>query len=161
MAPAQASAAPRRSGSRWNQRRTSSAVTAPATVTGHGYVCGSSSLPPAPHNQDLVDGLQKRRTLRDGDDGDAPLFCPAERLRQRFLTGGIQIGIGFIEHNERRIAKKGARQSDALALSARQRSAIAVDNGLVAVAEMADDLVNASHLCRLIDGTVGKVVAHA
>ena len=60
-----------------------------------------------------------------------------QRLGQRLLARGIEIGVGLVQHHQRRIAEEGAGQRDALLLAARERRAAALEHGLVAAAAAA------------------------
>ena len=52
------------------------------------------------------------------DDHDAAARAHAEnRLGQRLLAFGIEIGIGLVEHDQERIAIERARERDPLLLS--------------------------------------------
>ena len=73
-----------------------------------------------------------------------PLLLGArKRVGQRLLAGGVEIGVGLVEHDQRRVAEEGARQRDALLLAARQRRAVALQHGLVAARQLADHVVHA------------------
>ena len=67
---------------------------------------------------------------------------------QRFVAFGIEIGIGLVEHDQERIAIKRARERDALRLAGRQRAAMLADDGLIAVGQIDDEVVNAGRLRR-------------
>ena len=118
--------------------------------------------PAAAQDQHLVDDVEHGRALRDHHDGDAPLLARAQRLGQRLLAGGVEVGVRLVEHDQRRIAEERARQRDALLLAARERRAAALQHGLVAVAARWQIMsCTPVSIGRLVDRLVGQIVAHA
>src|SRR5215510_11059450 len=73
--------------------------------------------------QNQVDAQQGRWTVGNDDHDGSTFACPKNRLRQRFVAFGIEVGIRFIEHDEKRISIERARQCNALALASRDRYA--------------------------------------
>jgi hypothetical protein len=97
-------------------------------------------------HQHVVHGAQQRRSVRDDDDDPSAGANPADRLDQSTLTFIIEVGIRLIEHHEKRIAIEGARQRDALALSAGQHQTAIADFGLVSPRQAQDQLVDAGFI---------------
>ena len=69
---------------------------------------------------------KRRKTVRDRNHG-APAHQPAERLADRLLGFAVERGGGFIEQQDRRVLQEGARDGDALPLSAGQLDAAVAD----------------------------------
>jgi hypothetical protein len=84
--------------------------------------------------------------MRDHDDDGAARAQAENGAGQRFVAFGVEIGIGFVEHDQERIAIKRARQRDALRLAGGQRAAVLADIGLVTVRQIDDEIVNAGRL---------------
>ena len=72
-------------------------------------------------------------------------------LRQRGLALFVQIGVGLVQHDNARIAVQGARQADALALSAGKGRALVADLGVVALGQGQNHFMHARHPGRLDD----------
>ena len=77
----------------------------------------------------------RARTLDDG-------------AAQRLVAFGVEVGVGFVEHDQERIAVERARKRDALRLAGGQRSAAFADLGLVAFGQADDQVVHAGRLGR-------------
>ena len=71
---------------------------------------------------------------------------PAQSGRQGLFAIGVEIGIGLVEYNEKRIAIKGAGQSHPLPLAGRKRFATDAKPGFVAVGERHDHIMGAGSL---------------
>ena len=83
---------------------------------------------------DLVDDVPKqRRLLGDDDDRDAILLGVFDRLGQRLVAVRVEVRVGFVEHDQPRIAEEGAGQRDPLLLSARQGRSVGRHHRLVAL----------------------------
>ena len=93
--------------------------------------------------QHLVARRQRRRPVRDHDDDRAPRLGALDRGQQRGLAVLVEIGVGFVEHQQERIAVERARQRDALALAAGQRRPAFADPGVVAGRHPQDHVVGA------------------
>ena len=111
--------------------------------------------------QDLVDAVEQRGALGDGDDGDFLRLGVLEGAHQRRIPGTVEIGIGLVEHDHARIAEEGARQRDALFLAAGKRRSVGGNHGLVAVRQVGDHFMDVGEHGCLIDLFVGCVLAHA
>ena len=86
------------------------------------------------------------------DDGDAA--APADRqdrLGQRRVALGVEVGVGLVEDDEERVAIERAGQRDALALAGGERGAALADLRRVAVGEVKDEVMDARRLRRLDD----------
>ena len=96
------------------------------------------------------------------DDHDA--FVVAQDLNgagQGIFSVGIQIGIGFIEHDEKRIAEDRPRQPNSLPLPRGQRHAALADSRRVALRQTQNDVMHAGDLRRLQDGVGGCLLIEA
>jgi hypothetical protein len=99
--------------------------------------------PSVDHHQHEVDAGERAGPVRDHDGDTASRPHPCNRLGQRFLAFGIQIGIGLVEHHQERLAVERTRQSNSLLLAGGERSAAFANLGLVAVRQMQDHLMDA------------------
>ena len=90
-------------------------------------------ISPALQHDDAVEIAQRRQAMRDRDHG-APAHQPAERLADRLLGFAVERGGRLVEQQDRRVLQEGARDRDALALSARQLDAAVADHGRQALA---------------------------
>ena len=66
-------------------------------------------------HQHLGHVLHQRIAVRDHDHRDLPIQG-LQRLRKRQFAGAIEVGIGFVQHQQLRVAVQRPRQGDALAL---------------------------------------------
>ena len=99
-------------------------------------------LPSADHG-DMVDGIECARPLSDDHHDSASRAHTLDGCRQRGFAFRIEVGVGLIQHDEKRIAVKGAGERDALALSGRERCPVRAHLGLVSVRQPQDHLVHA------------------
>ena len=67
-------------------------------------------------HQNAVSHRQRGRTVRDQEHGAALGLELLDGLEQCGFAGIVEVGIGFIQHNELGVAVNGAGQPDALAL---------------------------------------------
>src|SRR6478735_3599102 len=91
-----------------------------------------------------------RKPMRD-DQARAPLDDTPERAlnrRFRFVVDGAG---RFVEHQDRRIAHDGARQGDALALSARELLTALADLRVVTLRQLRDEVVRLGRFGGLFD----------
>ena len=115
--------------------------------------------PAAVDDDDAVGVTQGGETVRDRD-GGAPLGEGIERALDLLLGFGIEGGGRLIEDQNARIVDQGARNGNALALTARKREAAIPDTGIIALGERNDKVMRA---CRasgrndLILGGIGLV----
>ncbi len=96
------------------------------------------------------------------DDDDA--FVVAQDLNgagQGILAVGIQIGVGLIEHDQKRIAEHRPRQPDSLPLPRGQGHAALADPRRIALRKPQDYVMHACDLCRLQDGIGGRLIVEA
>src|ERR1051326_322427 len=107
--------------------------------------------PPLVHHQEMIDRRERARPVRDYDNDAASAAHPENRLGERFLAGGVQIGARLIEHDQEWIAVERPRPRHALALAGRKRGALLADRGVVTVRQIEDELVHAGGLRRRDD----------
>src|ERR1035438_3937362 len=88
--------------------------------------------------------------VRNNDAGPA-FHEAAERFEDRCFRFGVQAGSRFIENEYRRVADHGARDSDALALTARERYAALAHHRVVPVRHLLDEFMGIGELRRLDD----------
>ncbi len=74
-------------------------------------------LTPLRHHEQEVDAGDRTRPMGDDDHDPAARAHAEDRLGQRLLALGIEIGIGLIQHHEEGVAKERACQCDALLLA--------------------------------------------
>ena len=100
------------------------------------------------HGEHLVDAGERARPMRHHDHDAAARAHAQDRLRQRLVAVGIEIGIRLVQHDQERIAIERARQRDALALAGRKHGAGFADLGVVAFRQPHDHVVHAGGLRR-------------
>src|SRR5437762_10944840 len=100
------------------------------------------------HHEYPVDCVKRAETMRGNDDDSAAGSYPQQRLRQRLFAFRIQIGVGFIEHDQERIAIQSAGKRDALPLARGERMSSSSNLGLISVRQVLDQLVNLRRLRR-------------
>ena len=111
-------------------------------------------------HQEFVRGFEQAGAMGD-DDARGSLFLErAERRMQGLLALGVEIGIGFVQHDEARVAIQGTRQRDPLPLPGREQGARVADGCVVAVGQPEDQLVRIGTL-RGGDDSGGVGAAHA
>ncbi len=91
------------------------------------------------HHDDPVEAVQRRQAVRDGDHRAAH-HQPVERFLDRFFRGAVQRRGGFVEQQDRRVLQDGARNRDALPLSARELDAAVADDRVVAFRHRFDEV---------------------
>ena len=80
-----------------------------------------------------------------------------DRLGQRLLALGVEVGVRLVQHHQERIAIERPGKRNALALPGRQRRAALADLGLVAVRQAQDQLVHAGRLAAAMTSSAGRV----
>src|SRR4051812_33233111 len=105
--------------------------------------------------QDGIDLIEDAGPVADDDDHRAVLFHRGDRLVQRRLALAVKVGVRLVEHDQPGPAQQRARQADALALAARQQSALLADAGLVALGQAQDQLMGAGDPGR-VDDLLGR-----
>src|SRR5262245_15028395 len=88
-------------------------------------------LPTLAQNQNLVDRCQRAWTVGDYDGDAATGPHTQDRRSQRLLPFVIEIGVGFIKHDEERITIKRARKRHTLPLTGRKRAPGLADWGVI------------------------------
>ena len=83
---------------------------------------------------------QRREPVRDGEHR-APRDQPVERLLDLVLRLGVDGAGGLVEDQDARVVQDRPRDRDALALAARERVPALADHGVVAVRQLADEVV--------------------
>ena len=91
----------------------------------------------------MIDGFKRLRAMGDDDDDPAAATHVQDRLCQRLLALGVEIGGGLIEHDQERFAVEGTREPDTLPLPCRQRQPALADLRAVAVRKGEDEVVRA------------------
>ena len=121
----------------------------------------------AVEHDDLVGVADGREPVGDRDRRPA-LGQPLERLLDGALGLRVERGRRLVEDEDRRVAQDRPRDRDPLPLAAREAVAALADDGLVAVREAGDQLVDLRRARGLLDLLVGRVgpreaevVAHA
>ena len=78
------------------------------------------------NHHECIAFLNGRRAMRDDQHRIAFSFEAPHRSVERRDALIVQIGVGFVQNQKHRIAKKGPRQTDALCLAARQLAHIRI-----------------------------------
>ena len=86
----------------------------------HVFLWSEGLLPSLVHHQHMIHGRQRARTMRHDDDDAAPRADAENGVRECLLALGIEIGIRFVQHHEKRLAVERAGKRDALTLAGRQ-----------------------------------------
>src|SRR6185436_18194318 len=94
---------------------------------------------PVFQNHNAIREAHGGQAVRD-DEGGAPARRDFERLDDGALGGGVEAAGRLVENQNRRIAQHGARDGNALFLSARQRRATLGNRGFIAVFQAFDEL---------------------
>mgnify|MGYP000898513229 CR=1 FL=1 len=93
-------------------------------------------------DQNLVAGGKRRRSMRGHDNDASASPNRADRRFQRRVAIGIEVGVGFVENDQKRVAIEGARQGDPLPLPGRQGGTALPDLGVVAERQTKDRFVH-------------------
>ena len=101
-------------------------------------------------DEDLVGVLDRREAVGDHDRG-APGESDAERLLHERFGLGVEVAGGFVEDHDRRVLQQQPRDGEALLLAARQPVAALADDGVVAVGQRRDHVVDARLAARLVE----------
>jgi hypothetical protein len=118
----------------------------PATTRGrpHDLVAAAEGLNGAiGHHQQLVRLGDEPAFVRHHHDGRAGRLEACDRLGQRLIAGRVEVGVGLIENDDRRITVERPRERNALAHAPRQRLAGRPHRRLVATREPQDGVVHA------------------
>ena len=92
--------------------------------------------------------------------------CGASFLETEYCLGKssfsrlIEIGIGLVKNNQLRIPKDGPRQSNSLALPARQPDAPIADLGIVALRKVLNYFMGVRERCRSQNFFIGYLCCH-
>ena len=111
---------------------------------------------PAVEDDDLVRVAHGREPVRDRD-RRPPLREPVERLLHESLRLVVERARRLVEHEDRRVAQHRARDRDALLLAAGEAVAALADDGVVALGQRRDHVMDARRLRRGLDLLVGRV----
>src|ERR1017187_7114628 len=124
-----------------------------------------ADLPLFEHHN-LVRPAYGGKPVRDDDYG-AVLHQVGQRLLYQHFALRVQVAGGFVQDQDGRVLEQGARDGEALALSAGEFGAAIANHGLVAFREALDEIVGESGLGGGADGSfryalaaVGDVVGH-
>jgi hypothetical protein len=93
------------------------------------------------HHQDQVRGQDGAQAMRDHDAGASRHDALQRILDQRFGFAVERAG-GFVEHQDARVFQDDARQGNALFLAAAQAIAALAHDGVVALRQVHDELVD-------------------
>ncbi len=110
----------------------------------------------AVEHRDLV-GVAHRREAVSDHDRRAALGQPLERLADGALGLHVERARGLVEHEHRRVAQDGAGDRDPLALAAGEAEAALADDGVVALGQRRDRVVDLGGARRLLDLLVGRI----
>src|SRR5215207_5647339 len=106
---------------------------------------------PIRHHQNEIDAGERARAVRDHHDDAAAGARAQDRLGQRLLSLGVEVGVRLVKHEQERVAVERARKRDALPLPRRERGPALPDLGVVAVRETQNKVVHVGGLRRLED----------
>ncbi len=98
-------------------------------------------------HHDLVDQFEHVVAVGHDDQRRTALLESGDRVGQRQVALGVEVGIRFIEHDQFRLIVQGAGQTDALTLAGRQQ--VGRDLGFIAVRQLEDHVVHAGRLGRV------------
>ena len=98
---------------------------------------------PVLHHRDHVGVAHRGQTVGD-DQGRAPLHQVLEGPLDDRLGLGVERRGGLVEDQDRRVLVEGARDRQALALSAREPHSRLADHRVVAVRQLEDELLGES-----------------
>src|SRR5215213_783966 len=101
--------------------------------------------PAAVEHDDLVRVAHRREAVGDRD-RRPPLREPVERVLHEPLRLGVERARRLVEDEDRRVAQDRPRDRDALLLAAGEPVAALADNGVVAVRQRCDDVVDPGRL---------------
>lgn len=105
-------------------------------------------LTPSLHVQNLVDCHDCTWPMRNDNDNRALTARLMNSIGQRRITVAIQIGVRFVQHDEKWCTIERPRQADALALTRREQIALLANPAIVTVRHGTDKLVDAGCYCR-------------
>lgn len=108
-------------------------------------------LTPSLHVQNLVDCHDCTWPMRNDNDNRALTARLMNSIGQRRITVAIQIGVRFVQHDEKWCTIERPRQADALALTRREQIALLANPAIVTVRHGTDKLVDAGCYCRSDD----------
>ena len=109
-------------------------------------------LPPLVHREDQIEAGDGARPMRDHHDNSFACPHPDNGARERLVAFGVEVRVGLIEHDQKRVAVERARERNALRLAGGQRRALFADPGPVALGHADDQVVHARGLRRRDDG---------
>ncbi len=155
------------------QRRVQRARSNASALLGpHPVACGSRLVlwprpRAAPIQPDHSVGRPRERLGVRDEDRRTALHQAAQAVHQLRLALGVEARRGLVEHEDRRIAQQRARDADALALAAGEAGALRPELGVIALRQLADELVRRRRARGPLDllvarlDPVGDVLAHA
>ena len=112
---------------------------------------GAAVDDPAAVEDDHLVGQRDGREAVGDDEGRPPGHHLAEPGLDRRLGGRVDRGGGVVEDQDPRVGEQGAGDRDALALAAGEGQAALADPGLVAVGQLADEVVGLGAARRRFD----------
>ena len=101
-------------------------------------------------HENLIRARDRREAVRD-DERRAPAAQRAKPVANERLALAVEARCGLVENQDARIGENGARDRDALPLSAREAHAALADDRVVAVLELRDELIAVRDAARLAD----------
>src|SRR5262245_19155867 len=105
-------------------------------------------LPATIHDKDLVDAGNGAWPMCDHDDDSITRANVQDRPSQSFIALGVQIGVWFVEHDQKRLAIEGPCECNPLRLTGRKQDPLIADRCLVALRQADDQLVDPSRAGR-------------
>ena len=126
-----------------------------ATIGGHELVVAPAlDDPTAVHDEDLIGVAHGRQAVGDDDDGatrrqagQGPMNVP--------LGGGVGLGGGLVQKEDRGVLEVGPGKGDTLLLTAREEPSLLSQDGVVAPRQARDALMDAGGARRGLDLLAG------
>jgi hypothetical protein len=103
---------------------------------------------PVDQSEDQVDRGEHARSVGDDDDDTVALADAADSLRECQFSLHVEIGVGLIEDDEKRIPVERASQPNSLSVTRRQGLATFADRGFITVGQSQNEVVHAGGLRR-------------
>src|SRR6516162_6203061 len=98
------------------------------------------------HDGNLVRGREDTHSVGDDYHRDVGGLHLLDGIEEDALADIVEAGIRFVEDHKARGAKKGPRQSEALAISARKNKATTRNNGVIRQGQLHDGLMDPGEL---------------
>src|ERR1700749_3553502 len=98
------------------------------------------------HDGNLVGGSENAHAVCDDDHGDIGELHLLDRIQQHPLPGVVEAGVRLVEKKEARTAKKGAGETEALPISARERPLAIGNDRVIPRRQLRNGLMDAGEL---------------